>query len=78
MKWITRKNVKVDRVACPWPIGRGYVRRCIHAERKLGRMQPPAGRSEQNVRFSATLTEAGIRRIGGQPKHATAGKTIQK
>ncbi|MGZ4840927.1 MAG: chromate resistance protein ChrB domain-containing protein [Candidatus Angelobacter sp.] len=22
MKWITRKNVKVDRVACPWLIRR--------------------------------------------------------
>jgi len=22
MKWVTRQNVKVDRVACPWPISK--------------------------------------------------------
>jgi hypothetical protein len=24
MKWITRSDIKVDRVACPWPIPRTF------------------------------------------------------
>ena len=24
MKWVTRRNIKVDRVACPW-----LIRRCV-------------------------------------------------
>jgi hypothetical protein len=26
MKWITRKNIKVDRVACPWLIRQSVIR----------------------------------------------------
>jgi len=35
MKWVTRKNAKVDRIACPW-----LVRRFINAEAEF-RFVPP-------------------------------------
>lgn len=34
MKWITRKNVKVDRVACPW-----LITRLVDPELELGVVQ---------------------------------------
>jgi Chromate resistance exported protein len=39
MKWITRKNVKVDRIACPW-----VINRCLdkQAEFFAGRVRAPA------------------------------------
>ncbi|TMD10673.1 MAG: hypothetical protein E6J02_00190 [Chloroflexi bacterium] len=30
MKWVTRKNASVDRVACPWLI----TKRCMHGARR--------------------------------------------
>jgi hypothetical protein len=52
MKWITRKNIKVDRVACPW-----LIRRFVDPEARFlfveeGRLLEIAAR-EQAIPFDA-------------------------
>jgi len=47
MKWITRRNVKVDRVACPW-----LIRRFIDAEAEFHFVE------EEELMHSAQLLDA--------------------
>ncbi len=40
MRWVTRRNVKVDRVACPWLIARGFAATAADDAERLARQFP--------------------------------------
>lgn len=52
MKWITRKNVKVDRVACPW-----LIKRFVdpQAEFRLSKRRTCLSRPEYRMQLPSTL-----------------------